>query len=325
MNYMNDRNDRNDRNRRGNGNTVPCCPVCDSDNSEAEAAAAVAADTAAERCQTERRRASEFSEPICISANQIYDSCRDRDCVSDARVYLTACDQELLENAINVKLKRAEIIWVYTNVEPLSFNNGYFSVDLKFFVRTTLELFTGVCNPTVVYGLTTFDKRVILFGSEGNSKVFKSTPNPGGCDTPAIWQNTCMPTVVIETVEPVALTASIEEPSCGCCEAECSCGRSMFPENICGCFDGDLVTADNIRHVNVSYGLFSIIRLERDTQLMIDAVDFCIPTQECPSATEGRPCSLFNDIRFPIDEFFPAQKPRERRDSDDCSCCRCCD
>ena len=56
-----------------------------------EAAAAlgnVAADAADEATQTRRRRASEFAEPVCISTNQIYDSCRDRDCVSNARVIL---------------------------------------------------------------------------------------------------------------------------------------------------------------------------------------------------------------------------------------------
>ena len=86
---MNERCDRNERNRRNNPGGVTCCTV-DNDNSEAEAAAAAAADTAAEAVETRRRRSSEFSEPVCISGNQIYDSCRDRDCVSDARVYLTA-------------------------------------------------------------------------------------------------------------------------------------------------------------------------------------------------------------------------------------------
>lgn len=323
---MNERCDRNERNRRNNPGVVTCCAV-DNDNSEAEAAAAAAADTAAEAVETRRRRSSEFSEPVCISGNQIYDSCRDRDCVSDARVYLTAADQALLDNAINVKLKRAEIIWVYTNIEPLSFNNGYFSVDLKFFVRTTLEVFTGVCNPTTVYGLTTYDKRVILYGSEGNSKVFKSNFNLGnGCDISNRWQNTAMPTVVVETVEPVALAASIEEARC-CCDCDCdevasTANRDFFPDSICDCFDDDLVISDNIRHINVSYGLFSIIRLERDTQLLIDAVDFCIPTQECPSATEGKPCNLFNDIRFPIDEFFPPAKTSDNNSSG-CGCGSC--
>lgn len=330
-------NDRCERNRRNNTGSDTCFTVCEAtniDNGEAEAAAADAADEAIE---TRRRRSSEFAEPVCISTNQVYDSCRDRDCVSNVRVYFTEEGQEIVENAINVKLKRAEIIWVYTNIEPLSFNNGYFSVDLKYFVRVTLEVFCGVCNPTIVYGLTTFDKRVILFGSEGNSKIFTSNSNCGdSCDIRNSWQNTGLPTVVVETVEPVALSAKIVDDDCCCgcgCEHKCDCdcdsdcdksecasvSCGMFPKNICGCFDGDLVVSNECRQVEVSYGLFSIIRLERDTQLLVDAVDFCIPTQECPSATENNPCDLFNDIRFPIDEFFPPQKSNSDRNG---TCCQ---
>lgn len=325
---MNDRCDKNERCRRNNGGVKPgdssvvCCTVPDNDSGENQAEA-FAADAMSEAPETRRRRRSEFSDPICISGNQIYDSCRDRDCVSEARVYLTQTDQALIQNAINVKLKRAEIIWVYTNIEPLSFNNGYFSVDLKFFVRATLEVFTGVCNPTTVYGLTTYDKRVILFGSEGNSKVFKSDFNlNSGCDISTTWQNTAMPTVVVETVEPVALGASIKEPRCCDCSCECETtgNRDFFPDNICCCFDEDLVISDNVRHITVSYGLFSIIRLERDTQLLIDAVDFCIPKRECPAATESKPCTLFNDIRFPIDEFFPPSKASDSGNGGSCGC-----
>lgn len=325
---MSERNDKNKRYGNGSGNCFTVCPS--PDTSAEDAAAAVAADAADEACEGHSRRASEFAEPVCISTNQIYDSCRDRDCVSNARVYLCEADQQLIENAINVKLKRAEIIWVYTNIEPLSFNNGYFSVDLKFFVRTTLEVFTCVRNPTTVYGLSTFDKRVILFGSEGSSKIFKSDFNrKSGCDISNSWQCTGMPTVVVETVEPVALSAKLVDVDCcgcDCCSTETPATLSSagaydrFPENICNCFDSDLVVSDCVRHVEVSYGLFSIIRLERDTQLLIDAVDFCIPTQECPSAVEGNPCNLFNDIRFPIDEFFPPQKASDSSSRCGCSC-----
>ncbi len=325
--------DRNNRNRRGNCQEISCT-ICDNDcdNGSAEAAAA---DAASEALETPVRRESEFSDPVCINTNQIYDSCRDRDCVTDARVYLTEGDQEIIDNAINVKLKKAEIIWVYTNVEPLSFNNGYFSVDLKFFVRVTLEVFSGVSCPTRICGLTTFDKRVILFGSEGKSKVFKSNPNEAiDCDIASSWQNTAMPTVVVETVDPVALSAKIvERDCCGGCGCCCDCGDNstaltvsnrtgssgLFPRGICECFDDDLVIDDSQRQISVSFGLFSIVRLERDSQLMVDAVDFCIPTQECPSATENNPCDLFNDIRFPIDEFFPPQ----RRSDDGNSGCGC--
>ncbi len=286
---------------------------------EAEERRALLADAKEECCERAERRANDFCEPVCINASQIYDSCRDRECVTDARVYLTREGQNLIDRAINVKLKSAEIIWVFTDVEPLAFNRGYFSVDLKFFVSVTLEVFTSVANPTIIRGLTTFDKRVILYGSEGNTKTFNSKFNVNNeCRIAESWHKTNMPTVAVEVVEPVALTARIvEEECCGCgccdCDCDCDCGRNngYLPDFICDCFDGDLIVDDCDRRVAVTYGLFFIIRLERDTQLMVNAVDFCIPTQECPSATEESPCSLFHDIRFPIDEFFPPQKKKD--------------
>ena len=331
-----------DRYQKSHNNNDKCITICESDccnaADEAAAAAAAATDAAEEAVETRIRRAAKFCEPVCVDTNQIYDSCRDRDCVSNTRVYISECDQELLESATNVKLKRAEIIWVYTNIEPLSFNNGYFSVDMKFYVNVTLEIFSGLCNPTIIHGLAMFDKRVILFGSEGNSKIFKSNSNLGNsCELANCWQNTCMPTVVVETVEPVALSARIVDPHhcCNCCcdcdddcatTANCSenCYSRMFPRSICECFDGDLLVCDNIRHIEVSFGLFSIVRLERDTQLLVEAVDFCIPTQECPSATEENPCNLFNDIRFPIDEFFPPQKTPDCSKHNKCRGCGDC-
>ena len=77
---------------------------------------------------------------------------------------------------------------------------------------------------------------------------------------------------------------------------------------------------DDLRQVLITYGLFFIVRLERDTQLLVDAVDFCIPTKECPGATKESPCALFNDIRFPIDEFFPPVEDCLNGDAPDCCC-----
>lgn len=316
-----------DRYQKGRNNNEKCITICDTDCN-------TSADAASEAAETQTRRNCDFDTPVCVDTSQIYDSCRDRDCVANTRVYTLESDQDIIEAATNVKLKKAEIIWVYTNIEPLPFNNGYFSVDMKFYVNTTLEVFSGFCNPTVINGLAMFDKRVILYGSEGNSKIFKSNTNTGSStELASSWRNTSMPTVVVETVDPIALSANIvEADKCCCtetdetqatanyCEDDC---LQRFPSGICEIFDGNLLIGDNIKHLEVSFGLFSIVRLERDTQLLIDAIDFCIPTQECPSATDENPCNLFNNIRFPIDEFFPPQKTTEQSSSGNCCKCGC--
>lgn len=64
--------------------------------------------------------ARDFREAVCIHTDKIYDQCRDKDCLTDLRVYLTPSGQELVNRSINVKIRKAEIIWVYSDVEPNS-------------------------------------------------------------------------------------------------------------------------------------------------------------------------------------------------------------
>ncbi len=269
-----------------------------------------------ERCE---RRECGFSNPICIHTDQIYDSCRDRDCIKDQRVYFTVSDQEKIDRAINVKIKKAEIIWVYTTVEPVAFNRGFFTVDIKYFIKVTVEAFRGVSCPIEIEGLTTYDKKVILFGSEGSVKIFHSTDSECG-DIIDRWQKNNLPKAIVEVVDPIALSAKLVTKDDCCCD--CNGHFLAIPENICACFDDELYIGDDGKLVLVTLGIFTIVKLERNVQLLIDAVDFCIPEKECVTATENNPCDLFNTIRFPFDEFFPPQKGCEDFDSigGDCGC-----
>ncbi len=113
------------------------------------------------------------------------------------QVILTRCGQNIVDQAINVKVKSAEVIWVYADLDPVPFNRGFFTVDIKYFFKIILEVFRGVGRPTEVEGLATFDKKVILFGSEGNSKVFTSKYDPGN-QMPHIWEKNNLPTAVVE-------------------------------------------------------------------------------------------------------------------------------
>lgn len=143
---------------------------------------------------------TDFREAVCIHTDKIYDSCRDKDCLENIRVYLTSCGQEIVDKAINVKCTKAEVIWVFSDIEPVPFNRGFYSVDLKYFFRVTLAVFTGVGRPTEVEGLATFDKKVILFGSEGNAKIFASKFKEDAFD-PQLWRKTNMPHAVVEVAD----------------------------------------------------------------------------------------------------------------------------
>lgn len=258
-------------------------------------------------------------EAVCIHTDKVYDSCKEKDCLEDLRVILTRSEQSIINSAINVKVKKAEIIWVFTDIEPVPFNRGFFTVDIKYFFNVTLEAFRGVGRPTEVHGLCTFDKKVILFGSEGNAKVFSSKFNPGG-QMPHIWRKNNLPTAIVEVVDPIALTAKLVDVNQ--CRCDFDCDLACIPDCVCKCFDDELVIGDEEKRVFVTLGLFTIIKIERNVQLLIPAFDFCIPQKECLAATEDNPCELFSKLKFPIDEFFPplinAFEPLES--NNDCNC-----
>ena len=261
-----------------------------------------------------------FKEAVCIHTDKVYDSCRDKDCLENIRVYLTAEGQCVVDRAINVKCTKAEIIWVFSDIEPVPFNRGFYSVDLKYFFKITLAVFTGVGRPTEVEGLATFDKKVILFGSEGNAKVFAAKYRQGDFDA-QMWKKTNMPSAVVEVVDPIALGAKVLDVNDKCC-CDDDFDLASVPESVSRVFDDNLILGGEQKRVFVSIGIFSIIRLERRVMLLIPAYDFCVPQKECVGATDDNPCDLFDRISFPVDEFFPPERGsfEEDADGDNCGC-----
>ena len=239
-------------------------------------------------------------EAVCIHTRKVYDSCREKECLKDLRVYLTASSQSILENTINVKPKAAELLWTYIDVEPITYNRGFFTVDVRYFYKVTLDAFCGVGRPKTICGLAIYDKRTVLFGSEGNARIF-SSDYVGGAQDVQNLERTNLPVAVVEVVDPVVLGSKVLDACC------CNAAVTDVPADICSCFDDDLVITNEGRQLYVTLGQFSIIQLERDIQLLMPAYDFCMPDKECAGNSED-PCALFQNFQFPVDEFFP---PRE--------------
>lgn len=240
-------------------------------------------------------------EAICVDTNRVYDSCADKDCLADLRVYLTDCAQSVIENASSVRPRSAEILNCIVEVEKVPFNRGCYSVDLTFFVKVCLDVFScPSAPPTTIEGLVTFSKKCILYGSEGNVKIFTSNYVCDGSDEQNPMTNT-NPTAKVQTVDPIILDARICRV-CECCNTMGDCCDNI-PKHICRCFEGNFGNYSE-KAVKVTLGVFTIIQLERDVQMLIPAYDFCVPTKECSCNTED-PCDAFKRINFPIDEFFP--------------------
>ena len=108
---------------------------------------------------------------------------------------------------------------------------------------------------------------------------------------------------VVEAVDPICLNVKLAD-TCDC-RGHSSCDLIDVPEHISCLFDDEIVTGGDEKRIFATLGQFSIIRLERDTQLVVPVVDFCLPDKECVGSTDDNPCELFRRIKFPVDEFFP--------------------
>ena len=101
-----------------------------------------------------------------------------------------------------------------------------------------------------------------------------------------------------------------------CCGENCCCQAELaeIPAFINNCFEGGLSTGGDGRRVYVTLGQFSIVRLERDAQLIVPVMDYSIPTKECcdnPGCTED-PCEMFSRIPFPARQFTPTGCDRKK-------------
>jgi hypothetical protein len=260
-------------------------------------------------------------ESVCIHTKKIFDSCRDKDCVEDLRFYPTLTAQELLTSCQTIKGGSAELLYVYTDVEPVTFNRGFYTIDMRYFYRVTLQMYTGTPHCTEVEGLCIFDKRCILFGSEGNAKIFSSDTVLEELDIPGRVRSN-LPTAVVEAVDPIVLDTKICECTKPCC---CECSLAEIPSFIAQSFDEELVFNDtHPRRIYVTLGQFSLVRLERDTQLLIPVYEYCIPQAECCGGEREDPCDLFRNVAFPVGEFFPpntVEMPKDYAGTRDyCAC-----
>ncbi len=240
-------------------------------------------------------------EAVCIHTKKIFDSCRDKDCLEDLRVYLTQGSKAVIDRALSVKPGSAELLHVYIDVEPVSFNRGFYTVDVRYFYRVTADAFVGAARPVCVSGLAVFDKRVILFGSESSAKVFTSDCGPDAVEEQRLGR-TNLPTAVVEAVDPIILNMKLVDS----CDCPAECDLCEIPDGVCSCFGGELNMGGEGKRLYVTLGQFSIIRLERDTQLLTPVYDYCLPEKECVCGNcDDDPCEIFRQVKFPVDEFFP--------------------
>ena len=157
--------------------------------------------------------AAGFREAVCVHTKKVYDQCRSRDCMRDLRVYLPVEDQCFIEgNSVSVKPRSAELLTAVMDVEPVTFQRGFYSVDIRFYYKVSVEVCTGVGCPRILEGLSVYDKRCILFGSEGHARIFSSKYLPDQMDF-QLAERSNLPTAVLEAVDAILLDAHIVYPT----------------------------------------------------------------------------------------------------------------
>ncbi|MBQ7836180.1 MAG: hypothetical protein IJ389_02895 [Clostridia bacterium] len=254
---------------------------------------------------SENRQYQSQREMVCVDTYRVLDCCRDKDCFENVRVFLTACGEELLKRGAAIRAKAARILWAYIDIDPVPFNRGFYQLTIKLYIRIICEACVAPGNVREFEGISVVEKKVILFGSEGNISVFKSeTGCSGFCPSHSSHgcsRSTNLPIAVLEAVEPIILASNIvESHRCKCC---CTCCEEI-PDNICECLSDRLCDGGELT-LAVTLGLFSVVRIERPAQYLINAVEYCVPEKECVEATDNDPCKLFHSMKFPISEFCP--------------------
>jgi len=239
----------------------------------------------------------------CIDAGRVFDSCSDRDCAEDLRVYFCERDQCLINNAAGVRPKSAKILGVSVDMEPLSFREGCYTCHITFYVQVKLEVYSECGDQcAVVKGCTAFDKRVVLYGGDGSVQVFDGEIGDAcGCSKKQMASSNS-PHCRVQVAQPVVLDARIAE-ACGC-RCVCCCSPGGMPTGVMSKMDGPLVDMTDGKVALVTVGLFSIVQMIRHVQMLIPVYDYCVPCKEC-RCDEETPCEIFNKMSFPLEEFFP--------------------
>lgn len=248
-------------------------------------------------------------DSVCIDSMRILDSCKDKDCFEDVRVYLTDFGQDVIEKAGSIRVKDTKIVCVNIQADPIQFNKGFYQITVRTYTKICLEACVGLGKSQELEGIAVTEKKVVLYGGEGCVRVFKSSPIDNSfCQPCEFEEGSNKPTVVLEAVDPIVLSCKVKSPSC--CKPCCSCCVDEMPKSVCCCVNGCLVDHPNLsKHLYVTLGFFSVIRIERPAQMIVDAKEYCVPDKECVISDEEDPCSVFEKMSFPTSQFCPPPCP----------------
>lgn len=255
----------------------------------------------------------------CIIAQKIFDQCRVQKCLTSdilgpARIACNhgpncgdmLCDGDIIIPPVNAAsvtmhnpvLSRIDIL----RKCPNGFQEGCWDMELRYVFDYTLEFRRADgCPIGCIDGSNSYNLKVTLFGST-ESDVTTATDLYDCCG------NSQGGPFVSAEGKAVGLAAELKYPgcsnNCGCgCGCNCGCG--------CGCGDncGDASMGAPIA-VNVTIGLFTIIKMFRTVNMLVESMGRCVPEECTVTSNSCDPCKGFDSIPFPLDLFSPSAEPR---------------
>jgi len=154
-----------------------------------------------DKCQdTLRCNPQDLQQAMSIHTRKITDSCRDKDCIEDLRVYLTRGSQSLLDSCAGAKVRCAELLYTYIDVEPVAFDRNHYCIDVTFYYRVLADATIGTTRPAALYGLAVFTKRAVLCGEDSKAHIYRSDTRLNEADGITL-RYASLPTAVVEVTD----------------------------------------------------------------------------------------------------------------------------
>jgi len=220
----------------------------------------------------------------CVIAHKVYDSCRRQVCLTADDIGEALAEEPVVIDdvhipaggsliapaaAVAVTMDGVKIKSVNIDKQPSPFRTGYWDVSLKYVItyRLTFRSAKGHDDLTVK-AMSIHDAKVTMFGSVSSDL-----------------------TVVTDMYQAKNSPMLTDAPYCWA-EAKAIGLDARIVHSACG------------RQINVTIGLFSIIKLFRLVHLNVQSKGFCTP-DVCKEVGVIDPCKYFNKLDFPLDIFTP--------------------
>ena len=171
-----------------------------------------------EACQdTLRCDPQDLRQAMSVHTRKITDSCRDKDCIEDLRVYLTRGSQNILDTCAGAKVRCAELLYTYIDVEPVAFDRNHYCIDVTFYYRILADATIGASRPAALYGLAVFSKRAVLCGEDSRAHIYRSDTRLCGPD--GLTRHLAnRPTAVVEVTDTISQSKTVSPNSQNLCK-----------------------------------------------------------------------------------------------------------